>query len=278
MTTLHEDKIAKVQNLILPLETAVFGPIDAIRAQALGAKRLELNARGSYADGGLTPTVEDLEEIVPSLKVPIRLMIRPCGPSGITGADFMYTDAQFDKMKEQILAFKNTGSMNPLRGDGFVFGILKYHIPKHAKSKERLVVDVERCKALVEVAKPFSCVFHRAFDPIAASSHWERAIDSLLACGFHGVLTSGGTGSFYNNCEMFEQMCYYTKYKRFQIIIGGGVRADNVKHFVEQIAVVRDCDVAMHTAAIQGRGTGLERLDPDKLLQLVHILNLATPD
>ena len=47
----------------VPLEVAVFSIEDALRAQTLGASRIELNATGSYAVGGLTPTVQQLQQL-----------------------------------------------------------------------------------------------------------------------------------------------------------------------------------------------------------------------
>lgn len=176
-----------------PLEVPVFSPHSASRAVAQGAARVELNRAGSYPEGGLTPTVADLEALLvtpssSSSGVPVRIMIRPRGPpppsSQEGGVDFVYTAAEFDEMKASILAFRNAaGLMRVDRGDGFVFGCLR----KGEKEKGEgdgevaLEVDVERNKELVQLARPFPAVFHRAFVSTCSTLCDPFSVSFLLA-------------------------------------------------------------------------------------------------
>lgn len=159
------------------LEVPVFSPHSASLAIAQHAARVELNRDGSYPDGGLTPTLADLKRLVldnntgttsattGTSVAPIRVMIRPRGPPPEgQGPDFLYSDEEFEGMKEAIESFRLLGAMKPERGDGFVFGCLKEKKEKEKEGEKRmLVVDVERNRELVELAKPFLAVFHRAF-------------------------------------------------------------------------------------------------------------------
>ena len=286
MTSLHEHKMEKVQKNIVPLEVAVFGTIDALRAQALGAKRLELNAHGSYGQGGLTPPASDLKAIAPNLKIPVRIMIRPRGPPADQNEqDFIYTDEEFETMKTELKSFLDLRVMNPLRGDGFVFGILKPAIKTEEDSSDsatpevKYEIDAERCRQLIDMAKPYSCIFHRAFDGLADDDdHWETSLHTLVNTGFHGVLTSGGSDAFFTNLKKFHRMCHLTVGKRFQIVIGGGVRSHNVSDFIEKLAIARDLDVWLHTAAYSDAEAEVHGLDTDKLTNLLKVLGTARPD
>ena len=50
-------------------------------------------------------------------------------------------------------------------------------------------VDVERTKELIDLAKPMSFTFHRAFDMV--NNHF-KALEQLIEIGTARILTSGG--------------------------------------------------------------------------------------
>src|SRR6187431_3280033 len=92
------------------LEIACFTAESAIIAQQNGADRVELCA--NMLDGGTTPDFETAKKVRGKLDIKMNVMIRP------RGGDFVYTDAEFEQMKSEILQFKK------INVDGFVFGIL----------------------------------------------------------------------------------------------------------------------------------------------------------
>lgn len=246
------------------LEVPIFSPASAQAALSRGAARLEVNRAGSYPQGGLTPAASEVEPLAGS-PVPLRIMIRPRGPpggggGGGVGPDFVYSDPEFDEMKRAVLRFRESGHLRPERGDGFVFGVLEEKEEEEeevqpppppppargrGQRRARVAVDVGRNRALVRLARPLACVFHRAFDDIlgggtststgggggAGRPAIEAALRAVADCGFDGVLTSGGPGSAADNVETLSvvlQLAGRPHGAGLEIIVGGGVRSSNV--------------------------------------------------
>lgn len=153
---------------MLPLEVPVFSPPSAAAALLAGAHRLELNRAGSYPQGGLTPSLADLEALArghaPDMAptAPLRIMVRPRGPPADGGPDFVYSAAELEEMRAAVREFAGSGLMRRERGDGFVFGVLRGE-GGEGGGVGRMVVDVERNGELVGLAEGWPCVFHRAF-------------------------------------------------------------------------------------------------------------------
>ena len=247
-----------------PLEVAVFSAKSALQAQQNGASRVEINAPGSYPDGGLTPPISELASLTDDLKIPMRVMIRPVGIEPGSGPDFMYSDDEFKAMRRAVREIKEAGVLNRSRGDGFVFGVLK-------ESEEGLRVDSERCSELVRIVMPYPCVFHRAFDVLAAGPSHNKALDKLISCGFQGLLTSGGVGSHDRHLHRLRELIEYAN-GRLQIIVGGGVRAGNVGGAVEKLG--EHANTAwFHTACLAtGEDVPAESLDVTELGKILSHL------
>ena len=226
-------------------EIPVFGPGSVGVAVAQGATRLELNKVGSYVLGGTTPTIAELTSVMEYLAnhtthVVVRPMIRPRGPPPAPEPDFLYSEEEFDEMRQAIIQFKQSGQLREEKGDGFVFGILKLAGPERQGS--RLVVDAERNAELVRLASPFKCVFHRAFDDLIGSAEtnartvaWKQALSEVLECGFHGILTSGGPGNAPDNVDTVKAIVTEAR-DGPEIVIGGGVRSTNVRQLAAAVA------------------------------------------
>ncbi|KAI1505668.1 copper homeostasis CutC domain-containing protein [Biscogniauxia marginata] len=294
------------------LEVPVFGPSAAKRAVYLGASCVELNAAGSYAAGGLTPSLADLE-CVADLDVPLRIMIRPRGPPS-RERDFIYHKEEFLQMARDIHQFKKSGLLREERGDGFVFGILKEAISTHLQDKPietasnfgnvqqrkhtqlgqqeasthtpRCWVDVERCTHLVKACRPFKAVFHRAFDEIVSSSEdstvlsehnsWDKALDDLSVCGFNAILTSGGLGKAIQNVTTLRSIIRKAEELGIEIIIGGGVRKTNIGELVERLELgTEDHRTIVHSACLSGDSG--EEVDEDEVQGIVtHLQSSPT--
>ena len=136
----------------------------AIAAQEGGAKRVELC--DNLYEGGTTPGYAAIKVTREKLNIGINVMIRP------RGSDFCYSDLEFEMMKEDIKVCKELGV------DGVVFGIL---LPDGN-------VDIERTNILVELAKPMSITFHRAFD---VTPDPFKALEDIIDLGIDRILTAG---------------------------------------------------------------------------------------
>ncbi|KAI1415406.1 hypothetical protein F5Y13DRAFT_157316 [Hypoxylon sp. FL1857] len=266
------------------LEIPVFGAEAASRAVELGASRIELNAAGSYPDGGLTPSLEDLASVT-HINAPVRIMIRPRGPPHEAHArDFIYSNEEFEQMDADIRRFKETGLLNDARGDGFVFGILK-ETPQltnevHGRTN-RCWVDKDRCWRLVETARPFKTVFHRAFDEIVSCDDgisdlderdaWSTALDDLVACGFDAILTSGGIGHAASNISMLDKIITRAESLGIEIIVGGGVRKHNVGELSQRLKLSqREQSTFVHSACLSNAKS--EHIDADEVAGILSEL------
>ena len=266
------------------LEVPVFGGDSARDAVAAGASRIELNAAGSYPEGGLTPSLEDLRTAA-ALDVPLRIMIRPRGapPPASGGRDFTYSDEEYTRMRDDITGFKGSGLLNADRGDGFVFGVLVESAGhENGSVAGGCAVDVRRCAGLIETARPFKAVFHRAFDEVVSAGApvggdercppWQNALRGLARSGFDGILTSGGLGSAPENVDVLAQVLDEAGRLGVEIIVGGGVRSRNIPGLLQRLRL-REAGrrVFLHSSCLpQGETEHVDRLEVEAIKKQIR--------
>jgi copper homeostasis protein len=136
-------------------------------------------------------------------------MIRP------RGGDFIYSNAQFEQMRNSIIQFKNAGA------NGFVFGILT---PNNE-------VDLNRNKQLTQLADAVPCTFHKAFDEV---KNPIDALQQLIAIGFKNVLTSGQQPTAVQGIDLLKQLADSAN-NQINIMIGGSVRSNNIAELKQEI-------------------------------------------
>ena len=182
------------------LEIARFNLKSAIIAQENAQDRVELCAE--MKEGGTTPDFEITKQARKELTIDLNVMIRP------RGGDFVYTNAEFEQMKAEILAFKK------LNVDGFVFGILD----KDGN------FDKEQNMELVALANPIPCTFHRAFDVV---NNVFQSLESVIECGFKTILTSGQKENVVEGITVLTELVKKAN-NRIIIMPGGGLRSTNI--------------------------------------------------
>lgn len=187
------------------IEIACFNPESAIIAFENGADRIELC--DGLSEGGTTPDFETAKQLREKINIPIFVMIRP------RGGDFTYSDEEFEQMKSELIQLKS------LNVDGFVFGILD-------KNDE---VNIKQNKELVELAKPYQCTFHRAFD---RAKDLENSLEKVIECGFKTILTSGQKPNVSEGKENLKKLVELSN-GRVEILVGGGLRSTNIEELRE---------------------------------------------
>lgn len=214
------------------IEIACFNLESALIAQKAGADRVELCADMSV--GGTTPTIEMIQRARKNLSIDLYVMIRP------RGGNFAYSEAEFEQMKSEIETIKRLGV------NGFVFGILK----------EDNTINIEQNKALVELAKPLLCTFHRAFDEVL---DYKQALEDVISCGFSTILTSGTFPNVMEGKEVLKQLVIQAN-NRIEIMPGGGLRSTNISELKKMVNANW-----YHSSAITD---GSEIANPEEIIQL----------
>ena len=189
------------------IEIACFNLESVLNAQKAGADRVELCADISV--GGTTPTIEMIQQARENLTIDLYVMIRP------RGGNFVYSEAELKQIKSEIETIKKLGV------NGFVFGILK----------DDKTINIEQNKALVDLAKPFPCTFHRAFDEVL---DYEQALENVISCGFSTILTSGTFPNVIEGKEVLKQLVIQAN-NRIEIMPGGGLRSTNILELNEMV-------------------------------------------
>ena len=189
------------------LEIACFNLESALIAQNSGADRVELCADMSV--GGTTPTIEITKQAREYLTIDLNVMIRP------RGGNFVYSDAELEQMKSEIETIKK------FKVNGLVFGILN----------EDKTINCKQNLALVELAKPLPCTFHRAFDEVL---DYKQALEDVISCGFSTILTSGTFPNVMEGKEVLKQLVIQAN-NRIEIMPGGGLRSTNISELDEMV-------------------------------------------
>lgn len=173
----------------------------ALNAERAGADRIEL-CQG-LSDGGLTPSPAFTKWCCDNLNLGVAVLIRP------RSGDFLYTDAEFDIICEDVRFCREAGA------EGVVVGFLK------ADGS----VDTEKLRRVVEIAGDMEVVFHRAFD---RCRDWEEALEDLVACGCCRVLTSGLHDTALEGKETLKKLIERAG-DCITILVGSGVTSSNVE-------------------------------------------------
>jgi copper homeostasis protein len=185
------------------------GGVDA--ALTARADRVELCA--SLEAGGITPSIGLIERAVEIAagRLAVHVLIRP------RGGDFVYSGDEEEVMSRDIAAAKSAGA------DGVVIGALTADG----------AVDVPLTRRLIEVARPLSVTFHRAFDETADPA---SALGDVLALGADRLLTSGGAPTAPEGADLIETLVARSG-KNMAVMAGSGVTEHTAADIVRRTRV-----------------------------------------
>lgn len=179
----------------------------ALNAQEGGADRIELCE--NLAGGGTTPSYGLLTQTRRRVQIPVHVLIRP------RAGDFLYSDLEFEIMKEDVRLCKELGF------EGVVLGLL------NADGS----IDVERTRMLTELASPMSVTFHRAFD---ACRDPEQGLEDVIACGCDRILTSGLKATAEEGADVLDKLISQAA-QRIIVMPGSGIQSGNIGRLKDRI-------------------------------------------
>ena len=192
------------------LEVIAFNIESCELAQQSGAHRIELC--DNPGEGGTTPSIGMIKAARKKVDIELFPIIRP------RGGDFLYTNDEFEIMKEDILQCKKIGC------DGVVIGLL------NADGN----VDKTRTSQLVNLAYPMSVTFHRAFDRAVDPF---KAMEDIIECGCERILTSGQQPTALEGIELISTLIKKAE-ERIIIMPGSGLRSDNIISIAQQSGAI----------------------------------------
>lgn len=196
----------------------------ALAADRGGADRIELCERLDI--GGITPSEHLTNAAIQALSIPVHVLIRP------RGGDFVYTDAEFDQMRQQLQWVKQAGAA------AVALGVLR--------ADRR--IDVDRSRQLVELARPMKVTFHRAFD---RAPDLSKALEEVISIGADCLLTSGGAPNVPAGVEQLEKLVRQAG-DRISIMAGGGLKLASMLDVLERTGL--HC---LHGSLTRGAGESL---------------------
>lgn len=207
----------------LTLEICANSVESAIAAEQGGAERIELCT--NLPEGGTTPSYGQIKWCVENLKLEVWPLIRP------RGGDFVYSDAEFENVLEDISFCKQIGC------DGVVTGILL--------TNGR--IDKLRCAKIIKDAYPMRVAFHRAFD---MSFDLSKSLEAIIELGFVRILTSGGESNANEGKFKIAKLIQLAK-DRIDIMPGAGINAGNISEIARITGAKNFHTTAKSTVASQ---------------------------
>jgi copper homeostasis protein len=235
------------------VEIAAFTLEGALTAQKAGANRVEFCE--NPADGGTTPSFGALKTVRTLLNIPVFPIIRP------RAGDFLYSEPEYEVMKQDVLLCKSLGF------EGIVTGILL----------QDGAIDMVRTAGLVNLAYPMEVTFHRAFDRCKDPL---TSLEQVIDAGCRRILTSGQFPTAVEGSGLIKILIEKAG-KRIVIMPGSGVRSDNVlelAHFTganEFHASARTAVSSNMTFNVPSMQESLTYMDVD-YEEVVHLQQLLT--
>ncbi|WP_040192080.1 copper homeostasis protein CutC [Clostridium culturomicium] len=186
------------------LECCVDSVESAIEAEKGGANRLELCA--NLIIGGTSPSLALFKKVKEKINIKINVLLRP------RFGDFLYSDYEFEILKEEVKQFKEAGA------DGVVIGCLR----------SDGTIDSSKMEELIALAEGMHITMHRAFD---MTENPYEALREAKRLGVNTILTSGQRNTALEGKELIKALIEEAG-DDLEILVGSGVNAEVIKEFI----------------------------------------------
>jgi copper homeostasis protein len=185
------------------IEAIVQNERDAIKAEELGADRLELVSK--IEEGGLTPSYNTMKQVLRSVSVPVQVMIRPHSRS------FFYDEVD----KASII--RDIDELLNLEANRIVIGALN----------QDATVDVSFIEKILAYYDQLNITFHRAFDDVRSQVEAYKVLVPYKK-NIKRILTSGGKSDCWKGKERLRQLVELSwKLHGPSVLPGAGITALN---------------------------------------------------
>ncbi len=206
------------------LEVCVDSVESAVIAKEGGADCLEVCS--NLVIGGTTPGVSEFKQIRRACDIELSVLIRP------RFGDFLYTDAEFRMITEDIRLFRELGA------DGITVGCL---LADGA-------LDIKRMGEIRECSGPLELTLHRAFD--VCRDPYET-LEEAVVLGIDRLLTSGQAPVCTEGIGVLRKLAEQAG-ERIEILVGSGVNAEVIRLLAESLQ-----SVSFHMSGKQNIGSGM---------------------
>ncbi|MUG67484.1 copper homeostasis protein CutC [Paenibacillus campinasensis] len=215
---------------------------DAITAEHSGADRLELIT--ALTEGGLTPGIGMVQEVVRAVQIPVHVMVRPHSRS------FIYDAWDIATMVAEIKAIRSTGAA------GIVLGALT----------EDGMIDERALEQMLAASGSLQVTFHRAFDELKDQMSGLEVLKQYAPVT--RILTSGGKPKACDAVPRIHQLVEAAQDSHIRILAGSGLSRAMIRDFVEQTGV---SEVHFGTSVRYGQ-SALAPIHPEELRRVAAAL------
>jgi copper homeostasis protein len=193
-----------MDNVQKQLEVCAFTIQTCIIAEKVGAVRAELC--DNPIEGGTTPSYGTIKQVREKVSIQLFPIIRP------RSLNYFYDEEEWQIIIQDVKMCKE------LLCDGISIGI----------SKQDGTIDIERMKRIAAIAYPMELTCNRVID--AVPNPFE-ALEQIIDCGFHRILTSGKGATAPEGMDILKQLVQQAD-GRISIMPGAGVKSNNIKEIV----------------------------------------------
>ncbi|MBS1582093.1 MAG: copper homeostasis protein CutC [Bacteroidetes bacterium] len=193
------------------VEVCVTSAAEARAAEAAGADTVELCS--ALADGGVTPGIGLVERLVRTLRIPVRVLVRP------RAGDFVYDAADRAVLEAEVR------------------GLLRLPAPPHIVTGSLTaegLPDRDWMAAVQRAAPNAGITFHRAIDHARDPS---AALELCLEAGVRRILTSGGAARAVAGEAVLAAMAERARRSGAVVAAVGGIGPADVVRLVERTGV-----------------------------------------